>query len=71
MNKPGWFAPGEAERAAKLFGLTFKQFFNKYLTVDYYEGYNNNNDIFVLSPAIKNILYDNFKKTLSFREGMN
>lgn len=48
MNKPGWFKPGEAEKAAKLVGLSLPDFFQKSLAVDWYEG---DPDIFVLAPA--------------------
>lgn len=53
-HRAGWFKPGEAEKAAKLLGLTFREFFNTYLAVDYlYASEKDNlpNDIFVLAPA--------------------
>ena len=46
---PGWFLPGEAECAAKLMGLTLKEFFDQYLGVDWWEG---DEPIFILAPAI-------------------
>jgi Fe-S-cluster containining protein len=46
-KKPGWFLPGEAERAAALLGLTLKEMFDQYLTVDFW----GKTDRFVLSPA--------------------
>lgn len=51
-TKPGLFAPGEAEKAAKLLGLTLQQFFDKHLMVDYWT---KGADVshFTLSPAIK------------------
>ena len=49
---PGWFLPGEAEVAAKHLNLTLQEFFNKYLTVNWYEGNDNMDTVFVLSPAI-------------------
>ena len=49
--KPGWFAPGEAEKAAAFMEMPFQEFFAKYLMVDYWEGYGDS-DTFVLSPAI-------------------
>ena len=52
-NKPGWFAPGEAEKAAKLLDLTFQEFFQQYLCIDYYIRYDGINNIFLLTPAIK------------------
>lgn len=54
-HKPGWFAPGEAEAAAKLMNLTLKEFFDKYLVVDYWiRKHHGKEDIFVLSPNIVN-----------------
>lgn len=48
--KPGWFLPGEATKAAAHLGLTLQQFFEQYLTVDYWiDGENGDTD--VLSPA--------------------
>ncbi len=49
-NRPGWFLPGEAELAAKLKGMTLQDFFNKYLSVDFYYG-EDEKPIFVLAPA--------------------
>ena len=57
-HKPGWFKPGEAERAAELKGMTLTDFFEKYLAVDYYAATPNNNlknDLFLLSPATTEI----------------
>lgn len=55
-NKPGWFLPGEAEKAADLLGLSFPEFFSQYLMVDWWERWYNNDceglDIFVLSPGL-------------------
>lgn len=51
QNKPGWFKPGEAEKAADFMGMDLKNFFNKKLGVDWYE----NPDIFLLAPAMKNM----------------
>lgn len=52
-NTPGWFAPGEAEGAASLFGVPFEEFFRKYLVVDFWEGDDDTNGdtILVLSPV--------------------
>lgn len=51
--KPGWFAPGEADKAAAHMGLPLGEFFAKYLAVDWWEA---DSEIpqttFVLSPAI-------------------
>ena len=35
---PGWFAPGEAEKAAELLGMPFEDFKNEYLIVEYWVG---------------------------------
>ena len=48
-RKPGWFLPGEPERAAEFMGLPLEEFFRDYLTVDWWDG---DPDIFLLSPAI-------------------
>ena len=50
LNRPGWFAPGEASRAAEHLGLTLQQFFEASLVVDWYEDFNGR-DVEVLSPA--------------------
>ena len=47
--KPGWFLPGEAEKAAELMGMSLGDFFRDYLAVDWWEGSPN---IFLLSPAL-------------------
>jgi Fe-S-cluster containining protein len=49
--KPGWFLPGEAEKAAELMGMSLPEFFNAHLAVDWWEVYGDR-DVFVLSPAI-------------------
>jgi Fe-S-cluster containining protein len=49
--KPGWFLPGEAEKAADYMGLSIEDFFRQYLLVDYYFD-DDDKDIFVLSPGI-------------------
>lgn len=43
---PGWFLPNEVAEAAAIFKMTEQQFFEKYLTVDYWTG----DTIFVLRP---------------------
>jgi Fe-S-cluster containining protein len=50
--KPGWFKPGEMEKAAQLLGITPKEFFDKYLHVEYWEGdeQSGNKDVFILAP---------------------
>lgn len=52
-NKPGWFAPGEAEKAAEHLGMTLQEFFDKYLVVDTWYGDNRSDgkNIYVLSPS--------------------
>lgn len=50
QHRPGWFMPGEAEKAAAHLGMTLKEFFAKHLAVDWLEG---EEDIFLLAPAIK------------------
>jgi Fe-S-cluster containining protein len=35
---PGWFAPGEVEKAAKLKKMTTEAFRKKYIIIDYYIG---------------------------------
>ena len=49
-HKPGWFAPGEAEEAAKLMGMSVEEFFQEYLAVDYWMGDDEFPTTFVLSP---------------------
>ena len=52
-HTPGWFLPSEAEKAAAFLGLTFKDFFDKYLGVNWWENDDKTpNDIFVLAPAL-------------------
>ena len=50
--KPGWFLPGEAEKAAEFLGMTLPEFFAAYLAVDWREG-GGEPDTFVLSPAVE------------------
>lgn len=47
-GNPGWFLPGEAEKAAEELGMTFRYFFKRYLIVEYWIG--DNGDILVLAP---------------------
>jgi len=35
-HRPGWFRPGEPERAAEYLGLSLQDFFDKFLAVDYW-----------------------------------
>jgi Fe-S-cluster containining protein len=49
-HKPGWFLPGEAERAAELLGISLEVFFRDFLAVDRYK--TEDEWIHALSPAI-------------------
>lgn len=49
LGIPGWFMPGEAEKAAEAMGLTFLDFFDTYCIVEYWMG-EGGHDIHVLSP---------------------
>lgn len=48
-QKPGWFAPGEAEKVAEFLHVPLKDLFKKKLMVDWFEADQN---IFILSPAV-------------------
>lgn len=48
-NTPGWFRPGEAEKAAQLMGLSLRDFFTRYLGVNWWVA---EEDVFVLAPAL-------------------
>jgi hypothetical protein len=49
-NRPGWFAPGEATRAAQHLGLTLEQLFAEKLVIDWYEDLDGE-EVEVLAPA--------------------
>ena len=49
-KKPGWFLPEEVKPAADSLGLTEKEFFDRYLAVDYFLGEEEKS---VISPATK------------------
>jgi Fe-S-cluster containining protein len=51
--KPGWFLPGEAEKAAALMKMTLPEFFKKYLGVDWWNGKEFGEETFVLAPVLK------------------
>lgn len=51
-HRPGWFVPGEAEKAADYLDVTLKELFDTKLMVDWWSNYPE--DIFLLSPAIVN-----------------
>jgi Fe-S-cluster containining protein len=48
--KPGWFMPGEAERAAEHLGTTLAELFRTKLGVDWWD--DPDRDIFLLAPAV-------------------
>lgn len=50
VRRPGWFAPGEATKAAAELGLTLEEFFKQYLCVDFWCD-SENGDVELLSPA--------------------
>lgn len=49
-HKPGWFLPGEAEKAALFLGMPLQEFFETKLGVDWWEG---KQPIFILAPGMK------------------
>jgi Fe-S-cluster containining protein len=51
-KKPGWFLPEEIKAAADLLNLSVEDFFNQYLSVDYFG--NPDSFTFVLAPATEN-----------------
>lgn len=56
-SKPGWFLPGEAEKAADLLGMDMPAFFQKKLMVDWWGNWpvgkgGNTRHVYVLSPAL-------------------
>ena len=52
-HKPGWFKPGEPEKAAELMNMTLKEFFDEYLGVDWWEADEHvDHDVFILSPRL-------------------
>lgn len=51
-NKPGWFMPGEVQVAAESLGMSVKEFFDRYLAVDYWMG---DPTIYVLTLPTKNM----------------
>ena len=50
-RKPGWFKPGELEKAAALLGLTPQEFFDKHAAVDWWENWNEA-DTQLLAPSL-------------------
>lgn len=53
VGRPGIFAPGEATRAAAELGMTLQEFFDKYLTVNWWSDTSDDNygEVDHLSPA--------------------
>lgn len=51
-SRPGWFAPGEAEKTAELLGMTLPDLFEKRLLVDWWEA--DEGPTFLLRPATAN-----------------
>ena len=53
-QKPGWFTPEQIKKAAEYLKITEKEFFNKYLLIDWYQAHEKNDyeDVFTLSPSI-------------------
>lgn len=49
-NTPGWFRPGEAEKAAAFLKLSLGDFFRRYLGVNWWCD-STRGDVFVLAPA--------------------
>lgn len=52
-QKPGWFLPGEAEKAAEFMKMHIKDFFKKYLAIDWWNGKEYGQETFVIAPALK------------------
>ena len=52
QRRPGWFLPGEAEKAAESLNMPLRKFFRKYLAVDWGKEPDEPGNTFVLAPAI-------------------
>lgn len=52
LRKPGWFLPGEAEKAAEFLKMHIKEFFEKYLAIDWWNGAEYGKETFILAPAL-------------------
>ena len=59
-RKPGWFRPGQVEILAEKAGMPLKDYFNKFLAVDYYLAGTPEESTFVLSPATAEVLAEEF-----------
>lgn len=53
--KPGWFKPGEVAKAAQLLGMDERDFFDKFIAVDWWENTDSEGagPTYVLAPATK------------------
>lgn len=52
-RRVGWFLPSEAEKAAAHLGLSFDEFFHRFLVVDYWD---DSPPIYLLAPANANCI---------------
>jgi Fe-S-cluster containining protein len=52
--KPGWFRPGEPEKAAELLGVSLAELFRTRLAVDWWEGHPDvvGENVYVIAPAL-------------------
>ncbi len=70
---PGWFMPGEVEKAADLKGMSLQDFFEEYLSVNWWV---DSPDVFLLSPASINgnpgdmAPYDPHGKCVFYEDGL-
>lgn len=55
-TKPGWFRPGEPEKAAALLGIPLQEFFDTKLGVDWWEADAGLPLTFVIAPATTSML---------------
>lgn len=53
QKRPGWFAPGEVEKAAALLKMDPQDFFDKFISVDWFEN-DGKGPTYTLSPATVN-----------------
>ncbi|TRO55925.1 hypothetical protein E2P64_06505 [Candidatus Bathyarchaeota archaeon] len=52
-HRPGWFLPGQIEDVAKFLNMELKDFFDKYLSIEWWSGKESGGkDIFVIAPAV-------------------
>ena len=50
-TKPGWFLPGEIEMVSEYLGMSLKDLFNEYLSVDWFLD-DDDLDLYPITPAI-------------------